>query len=80
MCFKITLAQREYFHSQGVSAEVERRGYGSSRPELAWANRQDLTKPEKSEDEVLGGRRSPPKAHSALEHPFYASIHLDFVD
>jgi len=39
MCFKITHAQREYFRYQGVSAELERRGYGSSRPEFAWANR-----------------------------------------
>ena len=39
MCFKITRAQREYYRYQGVSAELERRGYGCSRPELAWANR-----------------------------------------
>jgi hypothetical protein len=40
MCFKITGALREYYRYSGVSAELERLGYGSSRPELAWANRQ----------------------------------------
>jgi len=39
MSFKITAKQREYFRYSGASAEVERRGLGSSRPELAWANR-----------------------------------------
>jgi hypothetical protein len=42
MSFKITAGQREYFRYRGVSAEVERRGLGSSRPELAWARRQKL--------------------------------------
>ncbi len=36
---KITAAQREYFRYTGVSAEMERRGMGTSRPELAWAKR-----------------------------------------
>jgi hypothetical protein len=36
---KITLAQREYYRYTGASAELERRGAGSSRPELAWARR-----------------------------------------
>ncbi len=36
---KITAAQREYFRYTEVSAEVERRGAGSSRPELAWVRR-----------------------------------------
>ena len=40
MCFKITAALGEFYHYRGVSAELERRGYGSSRPELCWANRQ----------------------------------------
>jgi len=40
MCFKITRALREYYRYCDVSAEVERRGRGSSRPELAWAHRQ----------------------------------------
>jgi hypothetical protein len=40
MCFKITRALREHYAYRGASAEMERRGYGSSRPELAWANRQ----------------------------------------
>jgi hypothetical protein len=30
--------------------------------------------------EVIGGCRSPPKAHLPLEHAFDAGIHLDFVD
>jgi cephalosporin-C deacetylase-like acetyl esterase len=40
MGFKITRRQREYYRYTGVSAELERLGLGSSRPELAWANRQ----------------------------------------
>jgi hypothetical protein len=36
---KITLAQREYFRYTGASAELERRGAGSSRPENAWLRR-----------------------------------------
>ena len=36
---KITAAQREYFRYTGASAEVEQRGMGASRPELAWAKR-----------------------------------------
>ena len=36
---KIAAAQREYFRYTGVSAEVEERGMGTSRPELAWAKR-----------------------------------------
>ncbi len=39
MCFKITFALREYYRYSGVSAELERKGYGSSRPELCWASR-----------------------------------------
>jgi hypothetical protein len=41
MSFKITAGQREYFRYSGVSAEVERRGLASSRPDLAWATRQE---------------------------------------
>jgi len=37
---KITAAQREYHRYTGVSAEIEKRGAGSSRPELAWPARQ----------------------------------------
>jgi hypothetical protein len=51
MCFKITPALREYYHYRGVSAELERRGYGSSRPELAWANRQKPYLPETPVDD-----------------------------
>jgi hypothetical protein len=36
---KITAAQREYCRYTGLSAEVERQGAGSSRPELAWIHR-----------------------------------------
>jgi hypothetical protein len=36
---KITAAQREYYRYTAVSAELERRGAGSSRPELAWVRR-----------------------------------------
>ncbi len=51
MCFKITLSQREYFNYRGISAELERRGYGSSRPQLAWAIRQKQHEPEKPVDD-----------------------------
>jgi hypothetical protein len=36
---KIPARAREYYRYTGVSAELERRGAGSSRPELAWARR-----------------------------------------
>jgi hypothetical protein len=36
---KITAAQREYYRYTGPSAELERRGAGSSRPDLAWVRR-----------------------------------------
>lgn len=36
---KITGATREYYRYTGISAEMERKGAGCSRPELAWANR-----------------------------------------
>jgi hypothetical protein len=36
---KISAAQREYFRYTGVSAELERRGAGTSRPEIAWVRR-----------------------------------------
>jgi hypothetical protein len=48
MCFKITPALREYYRYCGISAELERRGLGSSQPELAWVNRykqHELEKP-----------------------------------
>lgn len=51
MCFKITPALREYYHYRGVSADWERRGFGSSRPELAWANRQKQRETEKRADD-----------------------------
>ena len=48
MCFKITAAQRKYYRYRGVSAELEQRGLGCSRPELAWANRQRQSEPARS--------------------------------
>jgi hypothetical protein len=51
MCFKITLGLREYFHYHGISADLERRGFGSSRPELAWAIRQKQQEAEKPVDD-----------------------------
>ena len=36
---KNTAAKREYYRYTGPSAEIERRGAGSSRPELAWIHR-----------------------------------------
>ncbi len=36
---KITERQREYYRYTGVSAEMERKGVGSSRSELAWVYR-----------------------------------------
>jgi hypothetical protein len=51
MCFRITPALREYFHYRGISADVERRGFGSSSPQLAWAIRQKEHVQEKLEDE-----------------------------
>jgi hypothetical protein len=36
---KITAAQREFYRYTGPAAELERRGAGSSRPDLAWVRR-----------------------------------------
>jgi hypothetical protein len=36
---RITAAQREYYRYTGASAELERRGSGSSRAALAWVRR-----------------------------------------
>jgi len=41
---KITPAQREYYRYSGPSADVERRGAGSSRPEQAWIRRVKMPK------------------------------------
>lgn len=46
---KITSAQREYFRYTGASAALERRGAGTSRPDLAWVRRQ------KQEEQGRGG-------------------------
>lgn len=37
--FRLTRAVREYFRYTGISADMEKRGLGCSRPALAWANR-----------------------------------------
>jgi hypothetical protein len=37
---KITSALREYYRYTGASAELERRGVGSSRPDVSWVRRQ----------------------------------------
>jgi hypothetical protein len=44
---KISAAQREYYRYTGASAELERRGAGSSRPDLAWVRRS------KQQDQVI---------------------------
>ncbi len=45
---KITAAQRENFRYTGISAELERRGAGTSRPELAWVRRKKQQQEERS--------------------------------
>lgn len=37
--FRLTRAVREYFRYTGISADIEKGGFGSSRPRFAWANR-----------------------------------------
>ncbi len=37
--FRLTQAVREYFRYTGISADIEKRGLGSSRARFAWANR-----------------------------------------
>jgi len=54
---KITAATREYYRYTGPSAELERRGAGTSRPELAWAERDldqlaELTQTQEREGKV----------------------------
>jgi hypothetical protein len=51
---KISAAQREYFRYTGVSAEVEERGMGTSRPELGWARR--VQQQEEERQRVTGSR------------------------
>jgi hypothetical protein len=62
MCFKITPSLREHFNYRGISAELERRGYGSSRPELAWVVRQNRREPEKPDDQNKSVNSSSPNA------------------
>ncbi|HEY1209299.1 MAG TPA: hypothetical protein VGE85_08015 [Terracidiphilus sp.] len=61
---KITSAQREYFRYTGASAEVERRGAGSSRPNLAWVRRQQQEEEERSRVD-----QRPARAKSAGSKP-----------
>ena len=49
---KITASQREYFRYTGPSAELERRGAGTSRPELAWVRRQKCEKEQRRENDA----------------------------
>ena len=54
---KITAATREYYRYTGPSAELERRSAGTSRPELAWAERDldqlaELTQTQEREGKV----------------------------
>jgi hypothetical protein len=70
MSFKITPGLREYFHYHGISADLERRGFGSSRPELAWAIRQKQQEPEKPEDE-----QAPPPAERYKNDYMAAALH-----
>ena len=58
MCFKITPSLREHFNYRGISAELEQRGYGSSRPQLAWAIRQKQHEAEEPADEQNKGVNS----------------------
>jgi hypothetical protein len=50
---KITSAQREFYRYTGASAALERRGAGSSRPALAWAQRQKQEERQESSDPVV---------------------------
>jgi hypothetical protein len=60
---KIAARTREYYHYTGVSAELERRGAGSSRPHLAWAVRSTQPR-EKIFAEFGPEGRSSPTNHS----------------
>ncbi len=51
---KITLAQREYYRYTGASAELERRGAGSSRPDVAWVRRQKQESEQNHSDRQTG--------------------------
>jgi hypothetical protein len=58
MCFKITPSLREYYNYRGISAELERRGFGSSRPQLVWAVRHKQHEPETPVDDQNKGTNS----------------------
>jgi hypothetical protein len=57
---KIKAAQREYFRYTGASAELEKRGAGTSRPELAWIRRAKLQAEQRADKSALGSVRSYP--------------------
>jgi hypothetical protein len=60
---------REYFHYHGISADLERRGFGSPRPELAWAIRQKQQEPEKPvDDQNKSVKSSSPNAADSTTH------------
>jgi len=54
---KISAALRENYRYSGVSAEVERRGAGSSRPELSWVKRQKAEEQSQVGTEKKSGER-----------------------
>lgn len=58
MCFKITPSLREYYNYRGISAELERRGFGSSRPQIAWAIEQKQHESDKPVDDQNKGMNS----------------------
>jgi hypothetical protein len=63
MSFRITRALREYYRYTGPSAEVEKIGYGCSRPGLAWAVRekqrqQQASSPKQNQDSDLDSSKS----------------------
>jgi hypothetical protein len=69
MCFKITPGLQEYFHYHSISGDFERRGFGSSRPELAWAIRPKQQEPEKpGDDQNKSVMSSSPHAADSTTH------------
>jgi len=67
MGMKITAATREYFSYTGVSAEVERRGMGCSRPELAWVRRVKQQEDERQRAGSTGSDQSNEKSRKQPE-------------
>jgi hypothetical protein len=54
---KIPLAQREFYRYTGVSAQMERRGFGASRVDNAWARRWPA---QSADDRVQGASGNAP--------------------